>query len=94
VRRLIAPVLAALVAGIAIGATLARARPYESFTLEPGDKIIAETPGCFANCTLSGTRRTCTVKDFDCRAVCTPLQECKPDGVHPMKVCAVIRESK
>jgi hypothetical protein len=94
VRRLIAPVLAALVAGIAIGATLARARPYETFQLEPGDKIIAETPGCFASCAVTGSRRTCTVKEMDCKAVCAQLQECKPDGLHPMKVCAIVRESK
>ncbi len=93
-RRLIAPVLAALAVGIAIGATMARAKPYETFFLDAGDKIIAETPGCSASCTVAGSRRTCTVKEIDCRAVCMQLQECRPDGVHPMKVCAVIRESK
>jgi hypothetical protein len=94
VRRLIAPVLAALATGIAIGATMARARPYETFLLDPGDKIIAETPGCFATCTVAGNRRTCTVRDLYCKAVCTSLSECKPDGIHAMKVCAVVRESK
>jgi hypothetical protein len=77
-----------------VGASVATAKPYETFTLEDRDRIIAETPGCYANCTATGSRRTCTVKDFDCKAVCTALQECKPDGIRPIKVCAVIRESK
>jgi hypothetical protein len=94
VRRHTVPVLAVLAVALFAGASIARARPYENFTLDEHDKIIAETPGCYASCTVSGTRRTCTVKDFDCRAVCTALQECKPDGLRPMKVCAVIRESK
>ncbi len=93
-RRYLVPVLCAVAVALVVGADLARARPYETFTLDEHDKIIAETPGCFANCTVMGTRRTCTVKDFDCRVVCTALQECKPDGVKPMKVCAVVRESK
>jgi hypothetical protein len=93
-RRHIVPLLAVLAVASFVVASVARARPYESFTLEQGDKIIAETPGCFASCTLQGARRTCTVKDFDCKAVCTELRECKPDGVRPLKVCAVIRESK
>lgn len=93
-RRHLVPVLAVLAVALFAGASIARARPYENFTLEEHDKIIAETPGCFASCTVMGTRRNCTVKDFDCKAVCTALQECKPDGLRPMKVCAVIRESK
>ena len=93
-RRHLVPVLAVLAVAIFAGASIARARPYENFTLEEHDKIIAETPGCHASCTVTGNRRTCTVKDFDCKAVCTALQECKPDGLRPMKVCAVIRESK
>jgi hypothetical protein len=94
VRRHLVPVLAVLAVALFAGASIARARPYESFTLEEHDKIIAETPGCFANCAVMGARRTCTVKDFQCKAVCTTLQECKPDGLRAMKVCAVIRESK
>jgi len=94
VRRHIVPVLAVLAVALFVGASIARARPYESFTLEAGDRIIAETPGCYASCALQGNRRNCTVKDFDCKAVCTALQECKPDGIRPIKVCAVIRESK
>ena len=93
-RRHIVPALAVLAVAIFVGASVARARPYESFTLEEHDKVIAETPGCHASCTVAGTRRNCTVKDFDCKAVCTAIQECKPDGIRPIKVCAVIRESK
>ena len=93
-RRHIVPVLAVLAVAAFVGASVARARPYETFTLDAGDKIIAETPGCHASCTVTGARRTCTVKDFDCKAVCTAIQECKPDGIRPLKVCAVIRESK
>ncbi len=93
-RRYLVPVLCAVAVALVVGADLARARPYETFTLDEHDKIIAETPGCFASCSVMGTRRTCTVKDFDCRVACTTLQECKPDGVKPMKVCAVVRESK
>ena len=93
-RRHVVPLLAILSVAIFVGASVARARPYENFTLEANDKVIAETPGCYANCTVTGSRRTCTVKDFDCKVVCTSLQECKPDGVRPLKVCAIIRESK
>ncbi len=73
-------------------ADVARARPYETFTLEKGDRIVAESPGCWANCSVNGTRRTCTVKDFDCKVVCSTIQECKPDGVHALQACSVIRE--
>lgn len=93
-RRHLIPALAVFAVALFVVASVARARPYESFTLETGDRIIAETPGCFASCTVTGSRRTCAVKDFDCKAVCTAIQECKPDGVRPIKVCAVIRESK
>ena len=93
-RRHVVPTLAVLAVAIFAGSSIARARPYESFTLDEHDKIIAETPGFHASCTVLGTRRNCTVKEFDCKAVCATLQECKPDGLRPMKVCAVIRESK
>ena len=93
-KRHIVPVLAVVAVALFVGASVARARPYESFTLEAGDKIIAETPGCYASCVTQGNRRSCSVKEFDCKAVCTALQECKPDGIRPIKVCAVIRESK
>ncbi len=93
-RRNLAPALAVVAVALFVFASVALARPYESFTLEAGDRIVAETPGCFANCAQQGSRRTCTVKDFDCKAVCTPIPECKPDGLHAIKVCAVIRESK
>ncbi len=94
-RRHIVPVLAVLAVALFVGASVARARPYESFTLEAARQDHRRDPGLLrlaARCT--GTRRTCTVKDFDCKAVCTAIQECKPDGIRPIKVCAVIRESK
>ncbi len=93
-RRHLAPALAVIAVALFVSASVALAKPYESFTLEAGDRIIAETPGCSASCAVAGNRRNCTVKDFDCKAVCTTLTECRPDGLHPMKVCAVIRESK
>lgn len=88
------PALAVLALALAGAASIALAGPYETFTLEEHDRIIAENPGCHATCTVTGSRRTCTIRDFDCRVVCTQIQECKPDGVRPVKVCAVVRESK
>jgi hypothetical protein len=88
---LVAGILAAGVL-VVVGADVARARPYESFTLEQHDRIVAEAPGCYASCTVAGNRRTCTVKEFDCKVVCSTIPECKPDGLHPIQVCAVVRE--
>ena len=87
-----AVILAAATVVLAAVADVARARAYETFTLEEHDKIVAEAPGCYASCTATGTRRTCTLKEYDCRVVCTTLPECKPDGLRPMKVCAVVKE--
>jgi hypothetical protein len=84
--------LAAATVLVAVAADVARARPFESFTLELHDKIVAEAPGCYASCSAFGGRRNCTVKQSDCRAICTTLPECKPDGVRPMQVCAVVKE--
>jgi hypothetical protein len=92
-RRYVIPVLCAVAVSVVVGADLARARPYDTFTLEQYDKLIAETPGCYSSCTVQGTRRTCTLKEFDCKVVCSTIPECKPDGFHPMKACAVIRET-
>jgi hypothetical protein len=92
VRRYLFPsiVLAGVVA--IVTADVARARPYESFTLEQHDRIIAEAPGCYANCTVTGNRRICAVKEFDCKVVCSTIPECKPDGLRPIQVCAVVKE--
>lgn len=68
-----------------------RAQAFESFTLEDQDQLIAETPGCEAECTRVGKGRTCVLKDPACRAVCRTIPECRPAGERPLQVCAVIR---
>lgn len=89
-------VLVTILAGVfaIVGSGLASARPYDTFILYTGDKIIAESPGCHASCVVTGSQRTCTVKSPDCRAACTELVECRPDGVRPIKVCAIVRENR
>jgi hypothetical protein len=70
-----------------------RARPGETFTLQDHDKLIVEAPGCHAFCGMQGAfRRECSVREADCHVVCQPLPECKPDGIRPIQVCAVVRE--
>ena len=68
---------------------------WDSFVLDEHDKIIAEGPGCHAECTVMGAtgRRQCTVREYDCRAVCTTLPECRPQG-RPMQVCAVMKSRR
>lgn len=81
-----------LVAVVVIAAS-ASARPGETFTLQDSDKLIFEAPGCHASCgMLMATRRECTVREPSCRVVCQMLPECKPDGIRPIQVCAVVRE--
>ncbi len=65
---------------------------YESFTLEEHDQLIAEAPGCEADCRPSGKVRVCTLKDPRCRAVCRTLPECRPGGDRAIQACATIRE--
>jgi len=67
-----------------------RAQAFESFTLGLHDHLIAEAPGCNAECRVQGNQRSCTFHDPDCRAVCKTLPECRVDGTL-MKVCAVVR---
>ena len=84
----------ALVVGVGAAsfwAGMATAGPLDMFVLEEHDRVIAESAGCFASCTVAGTRRNCTVKGSGCRAACTAIPECKADGLHPVKVCAVVR---
>lgn len=83
--------VAAATVVVAVTADVARARPYETFTLESSDRII-ESPGCFASCQVAGARRTCTVKSLDCKLSCVTIPECRPDGLNPVKVCAVVKE--
>jgi branched-subunit amino acid transport protein AzlD len=84
-------ILAAATVVVAVGADVARARPYETFTLESHDKVI-EAPGCYASCSSMGARRTCTLKEMDCKVVCATIPECRPDGMNAVKVCAIVKE--
>jgi hypothetical protein len=81
----------ATLAGLAlVSSGCQQAQAYENFTLEEHDHLIAEAPGCNAECRIQGSRRSCTFRDPDCRAVCKTLPECRVDG-RVMKVCAVVR---
>ena len=84
--------LGAALALVALGASgCGQARAWDSFTLEQHDKIIAEAPGCHAECrVVGGSRRECTVSQYDCRALCTTLPDCRPAG-RPIQVCAVVK---
>ncbi len=92
-HRTLLAVAAALVLGLLAGAHLARATPGDAaFVLEAQDRLIAEAPGCYVSCQGIGTARSCTVRESECHAVCSTLPECKPDGAHPVRVCAVVRD--
>ena len=67
-----------------------RAEAFETFILDEHDHIIAESPGCYASCAALGSKRTCTIKTFDCRAVCQSIPECSVNG-RMVRVCAVVR---
>ncbi len=85
----------AVVTTILASTDFARARPNESFTLQDKDKLIVEAPGCHAFCGIvTPTRRECTVREPDCHVVCEMIPECKPDGMRPIQVCAVVREKR
>jgi hypothetical protein len=82
---------AATLAGLALASSgCQQAQAYESFTLGQHDHLIAEAPGCNADCRVQGGERVCSFRDPDCRAVCKTLPECRVDG-SLMKVCAVVR---
>lgn len=90
-------ILSAVLAGALLGTIVSAAQgptAFESFTLEQGDQIIAEAPGCYAECRAIGTRRTCAVREMGCKAICKTLPECRPSGMTPMKACAVVRERR
>jgi hypothetical protein len=95
--RLVLTTLAAgLAAGLAVGILgfrPARAALQDGFILEPHDTLLAEAPGCYAECRAVGTRRVCTVRELDCQAICRTIPECRPDG-RPVQVCAVMRLSR
>lgn len=91
--RYVPTLLVAAAALLLLGTGCGEARAaFDTFVLEANDKIIVEAPGCHAECTVVGGsgRRQCSVRDYDCRAVCTTLPECRPQG-RPMQVCAIIK---
>jgi hypothetical protein len=91
--RQLALLIAASLVGALAGARLSQARPDDrTFILEQHDRLVAEAPGCYASCHAMGAVRSCTVREFECHAVCTVLPECKPDGFRPIRVCAVVRD--
>ncbi len=77
--------------GLGLGSGCSRAQAFESFELGEHDKLIAEAPGCWAECKNLGGRRLCTLKDYDCKPICQVVPECKPDGMHMLKVCVVMK---
>jgi hypothetical protein len=95
VRRRHAIPLAAAAAALALSsAGCGQARgAWESFTLDEHDKIIAEAPGCHAECSVrAGGSRECTIKEYGCRPMCSTLPECRPAG-KPIQVCAVVKSA-
>jgi hypothetical protein len=71
-----------------------RAQAAATVELGPHDKIIVESGGCHAECTLrEPSRRSCVVKEQGCRIACTVLPECRPDGGSAVTVCAVVRDA-
>jgi hypothetical protein len=97
-RRLaMRPITAALVLvigallGVIVSSASVRAQAFPTFELGEHDKLLAEANGCYADCKRVGSKRVCTVKDFDCKAICQVIPECKPDGMHMMQVCAVMK---
>ncbi len=89
-RLYITSAVAAASAVLILVSGCGRAQALESFQLEEQDHLIAEAPGCYADCRVTGLRRTCMVREFDCRVVCKTLPECRPAG-RPVKVCAVVK---
>ncbi len=84
------PFARAVTALAVAGSGCSRAEAFDTFILEEHDQIIAENPGCYAACTVFGSKRTCTIKSLDCRAVCQTIPECRVDG-RMVRVCAVVR---
>ena len=95
-RRYTSPLLAALITGGAVLVIAAsgcqRAQALESFDLGERDRIIAEAPNCKVECRAVGSfRRTCMIRDPDCKAVCQDFPECNVMGKGTPKVCAIMR---
>jgi hypothetical protein len=90
VRWLAITVAAAAVTFLALHTS--RVEANESFILGEHDRIIAENPGCHAECRIqTPTIRTCTIKDYDCRAVCMEVPECGNVARKAPRVCAIIK---
>jgi hypothetical protein len=85
-----ATLLSASIATLALSGC-GRAEAIESFTLDQHDHLIAEAPGCYSSCVSRGMSRLCTIRESDCKAVCQTIQECKVNGIYPVKVCAVVK---
>jgi len=86
--------LLGILLGLGGSSGCSRAQAFESFELDEHDKLIAEAPGCWAECKHLGTRRLCTLKDYGCKPICQVVPECKPDGMHMLKVCVVMKEQR
>lgn len=69
-----------------------RVQAIETFTLGEHDRIIAENPGCHAECRVqTPALRNCTIRDFDCRAVCMEVPECGNVARKAPRVCAIVK---
>ena len=69
-----------------------RVEAVESFMLGEHHRIIAENPGCHADCRIqTPSLRVCTMTTFDCRAVCMEVPECVSPGKKAPRVCAIVR---
>ncbi len=69
-----------------------RVEANESFMLGEHDRIIAENPGCHADCRIqTPSLRVCTIQSFDCRAVCMEVPECAGPAMKAPRVCAVVK---
>jgi hypothetical protein len=85
-------VVAAVAGSAVLYAGCTQAHALETFDLGERDKILYEAQGCNAECMpMSAQRRACTVKGFDCKVVCQPLSDCRPDGGVAMNVCIVVK---
>jgi hypothetical protein len=94
VRLPLAALVTLLGSLLVVGTACGSAQAFESFTLEEHDKLIAEAPGCYADCRIVGTRRICTIRETECRAVCQAIPECRPDGTHMLKACVVLKSQR
>jgi hypothetical protein len=68
------------------------ARAMDSFELGQYDHILAESPGCQVECRpVGGYRRSCMVRNMDCKPVCMDLPECNVMNRGVPKVCAIMK---